>query len=148
MRLVTALPDEPPLVCCDPTLLRIVLLNLLDNAVKYGREGGEVRLTLEIASSRHVKPQALRFSVRNAGPGFSQADRNRLFRRFSRLDDPELKRQKGTGVGLYSAWRIVQLHRGHISADSKKGEWAQFCVEIPATLECPVPQTTSTGETP
>ncbi len=147
MRLVTELPDEPPLVCCDPTLLRIVLVNLLDNAVKYGYEGGEVRLKLEVTSSRHVKPLALRFSVRNEGPGFSPADRNRLFRRFSRLDDPELKRQKGTGVGLYSAWRIVQLHRGHISADSKKGAWAQFCVEIPATLECPVPQTTSTGET-
>jgi signal transduction histidine kinase len=42
----------------------------------------------------------------------------------------------------------VQLHRGHISADSKKGEWAQFCVEIPATLECPLPSTTSTGDTP
>jgi signal transduction histidine kinase len=148
MRLVTELPDEPPLVCCDPTLLRIVLVNLLDNAVKYGREGGEVRVTLEVASSRHVKPKALRFAVRNEGPGFSPADRNRLFRRFSRLDDPELKRQKGTGVGLYSAWRIVQLHGGHISADSKKGAWAEFCVEIPATLECPLPQATSTGDTP
>jgi signal transduction histidine kinase len=148
MRLVTELPDESPLVCCDPILLRIVLVNLLDNAVKYGREGGEVRVTLEVADSKHVKPRALRLSVRNEGPGFSQADRNRLFRRFSRLDSPELKSKKGTGVGLYSAWRIMQLHRGRITADSKKGQWAKFCVEIPATLECPVPTTTSTGDTP
>jgi signal transduction histidine kinase len=75
--------------------------------------------------------------VRNLGPGFSAQQRNKLFRRFSRLDDPALKTRRGTGVGLYSAWRIIQLHKGRISADSKRGEWAEFSFEIPATPDCP-----------
>jgi signal transduction histidine kinase len=137
MRLVVVTPGEPnPAVCCDPALMRVVFVNLLDNAVKYGREGGEVRVTIEVATSRHVRPEALRITVWNEGPGFSPAQRNRLFRRFSRLDDPETKGTRGTGVGLYNAWRIVQLHRGHITAEAKKGEWARFTVEIPASAEC------------
>jgi signal transduction histidine kinase len=137
MRLVVVTPGEPdPAVCCDPALMRIVLVNLLDNAVKYGREGGEVRVTLEVATSRHVKPEALRISVWNEGPGFSPNQRNQLFRRFSRLDVPETKGTKGTGVGLYNTWRIVQLHRGRVTAESKKGEWARFSVEIPAASDC------------
>jgi signal transduction histidine kinase len=116
--------------------MRIVLVNLLDNAVKYGRDDGEVRVTFEIVASRHVKPEALRISVWNEGPGFPPSQRNRLFRRFSRLDTPALKGTKGTGVGLYNTWRIVQLHRGRITAESKLGEWARFCVEIPSSPEC------------
>ena len=137
MRLVTEMPHEPrPLVCCDPTLLRIVLVNLLDNAIKYGREGGEVRVTVQITDSRHVRPEALRVSVWNEGEGFSMTDRNKLFRRFSRLDGGEAKNRRGTGVGLYNTWRIIQLHHGRVSAEAKKGEWARFWFDIPATGEC------------
>jgi signal transduction histidine kinase len=140
MRLVTELPQAPvPLVCCDPTLLRIVLVNLLDNAVKYGEDGGELRVSAEILAGRGRTPERLRIAVWNQGPGFSLSQKNKLFRRFSRLDDPALKKHRGTGVGLYNAWRIVQLHGGRITADSKHGEWAQFCIEIPATPDCGAP---------
>jgi len=146
MRLVVVTPGEPnPAVCCDPALMRVVLINLLDNAIKYGREGGEIRVTLEVVTSRRVRPAALRISVWNEGAGFSPAQRNRLFRRFSRLDDPDTKGTKGTGVGLYNSWRIVQLHHGHITADAKKGEWARFTVEIPASPECEDEQAASSG---
>ena len=148
MRLVVVTPGEPnPLVCCDPALMRIALVNLLDNAVKYGTEGGEVRVTLEIVTSRHVRPEALRVSVWNEGPGFSPSQRNRLFRRFSRLDDAATKTTKGTGVGLYNTWRIVQLHHGRVTAEAKKGEWARFTVEIPASAECDDPQVRTSGVT-
>jgi len=137
VRLVITDPNgAEPRVCCDPDLMRIVLVNLLDNAVKYGRENGEIRVTIEIAASRHLGPETLRVSVWNEGPGFSPAQRNKLFRRFSRLDSPELKGTKGTGVGLYNAWRIVQLHHGRITAESRQGEWARFSFEIPATPKC------------
>ncbi len=136
MRLVTSMPEMPPLVCCDPTLLRIVLVNLLDNAVKYGNEGGEVRVVVEETLPRRGSPAKLKVSVRNEGPGFSQGEKNKLFRRFSRLDDPALKNRRGTGVGLYNAWRIIQLHKGRITADAKQGEWAEFSFEIPATPDC------------
>ncbi len=145
MQLMTCVPAPPlPLVCCDPTLLRIVLVNLLDNAVKYGNEGGDIRLTTELLGDSGSS-ERLRVSVWNTGPGFSQAQQNRLFRRFSRLDDPALKSRRGTGVGLYNSWRIVQLHKGRITADSKHGEWAEFSFEIPATAECPEPEAVDRG---
>ena len=121
-------------MCCDPTLLRIVLVNLLDNAVKYGNEGGEIKRHGRGRAGATRRPSASsRSACATQGPGFSQAQKNKLFRRFSRLDDPALKSRRGTGVGLYNAWRIIQLHKGRITAESKHGEWAKFCFEIPAT---------------
>jgi signal transduction histidine kinase len=143
VRLMVCMPSPPlPPVCCDPTLLRIVTVNLLDNAVKYGNEGGDVRVTAELLRDRK-DGERLRISVWNSGPGFDPTQRDRLFRRFSRLDDPALKSRRGTGVGLYNSWRIVHLHGGRITADSEHGEWAEFSFEIPATADCDEPVTAS-----
>lgn len=117
-----------PVVECDPELLLIVMVNLLGNAAKYGREGGEIRVSAAVAGG------ALRVAVRNEGPGFPESQRGRLFRRFSRLQTPELLKPKGTGVGLYTCWRIVNLHGGRIWADSRVGEWAEFSFTIPQPL--------------
>lgn len=125
MKLLRVGCDSPVTVTCDPDLLKIVLVNLLGNAVKYGNEGGEIRLTVE-HDGKH-----LHVSVWNEGPGFPREQRARLFRRFSRLDTPELKQQKGTGVGLYTCWRIIQAHHGRIDAKSEHGQWADFSFEIP-----------------
>jgi signal transduction histidine kinase len=145
MQLMTCVPVPPlPLVCCDPTLLRIVLVNLLDNAIKYGNEGGDIRLTTEVLTDAK-SGERLKVSVWNAGPGFTQAQQNKLFRRFSRLDDPALKSRRGTGVGLYNAWRIVQLHQGRITAESKHGAWAEFSFEIPAAADCADPVAVERG---
>ncbi len=113
---------------CDPDLMQIVLVNFLSNGVKYGRRGGKIRFT--------VKPKDghWHISVWNEGPGFSPEQRFKLFHKFSRLDDPELKRQKGTGVGLYTVWRVVQLHGGRVTANSEHGSWAEFSVDIPQPL--------------
>jgi signal transduction histidine kinase len=139
IHLMTCVPSPAlPPVCCDPTLLRIVTVNLVDNAVKYGNEGGDIRVKAEVGLDEKGG-ERLRISVWNSGPGFSQAQQNKLFRRFSRLDDPALKSRRGTGVGLYNSWRIVQLHKGRITAESKHGEWAEFSFEIPATADCAEP---------
>ena len=145
LSLILELPKEPVEMCCDATLLRIVLVNLLDNAVKYGNEGGEVRLSAELTPARRGSSAKLKVAVRNEGPGFSQGEKNKLFRRFSRLDDPALKTRRGTGVGLYNAWRVIQLHKGRITAESKQGEWAEFCFEIPATPDCAAPSAVEQG---
>jgi len=129
MLLSTELPEQAPLQAdCDPSLLTIVLVNLLGNAVRYGRPGGGVRLTVSRSAHR------LRVAVWNEGPGFSRAERGRLFRKFSRLHTPTSDQRRGTGLGLYNSWRIVQLHHGHIRADAKPGAWAEFTFEIPQPL--------------
>lgn len=117
--------DAVPPVRLDPDLMKIVLVNLLGNGIKYGREDGELKATVDFDAGR------LRVSIWNTGPGFPANLRSKLFRKFSRLDTPELKKKKGTGVGLYTVWRIIQAHGGRIDATSEPGEWAQFSFEIP-----------------
>jgi len=118
-------PETPFPVAVDPDLLRIVAVNLVGNGVKYGREGGRVRV-----SARRT-PEGFRAAVFNEGPGFPESQRSRLFRKFSRVQDPELMRRKGTGVGLYTVARIVRMHGGRVGAESEPGSWAEFRFEIP-----------------
>ncbi|MFW6255379.1 MAG: sensor histidine kinase, partial [Candidatus Sumerlaeota bacterium] len=107
---------ELPLLECDPNLMQVVMTNLTSNAIKYGKEGGHIIIR------GHYGDDRLRVSVWNEGPGFGESARSSLFRRFSRLKDPELKKEKGTGLGLYNTWRIIQAHGGRIAADSEKGK--------------------------
>jgi signal transduction histidine kinase len=141
MRLTTELPPEGSLlVSCDPGLMRIVLVNLLGNAVKYGDASGEIRLA--VLKRKH----GISVSVWNQGPGFPAAEKDKLFRKFSRLDSPALQGHKGTGVGLYNAWRIIQLHGGRIRAASKPGSWAEFSFSIPQPLPTKVADVSSGGK--
>ncbi len=113
---------------CDPALMTIVVTNLLANAAKYGREEGRIVL------SCGETPAGFRLSVFNDGPGFPESKKRDLFRRFSRLKTPELMKQRGTGVGLYNCWHIIQLHGGRIWAESEEGKWARFSLDIPQPL--------------
>ena len=125
MSISVDMPQSPQPVECDPDLLKIVMVNLIGNGVKYGFDEGGVRIGMT------QSPSSFTISVENDGPGFPDTERSRLFRKFSRLQTPELRKQKGTGVGLYSVYRIVQAHHGHIRAYSEHGKWARFILEIP-----------------
>jgi signal transduction histidine kinase len=109
----------------DPGLLRTVLDNLLGNAVKYGKEETEVRVTLRRDQGR------IRAAVRNEGVGVAKERYSELFEKFSRIQDSRLRTRKGTGVGLYLARRIVDLHGGAIGVEGEEGEWIQFWFELP-----------------
>jgi signal transduction histidine kinase len=122
-------PENPLRVQCDPELMRIAVLNLLDNAVKYGNEGGNIAVLLKMTQTGAV------FSVWNEGPGFPEAERDKLFRRFSRINTKQLIKEKGTGLGLYTAWRILNLHGGTIDARSEVGLWAEFLLRIPQPVQ-------------
>lgn len=117
-------------VDCDPDLMTIAMTNLIGNAAKYGRKGGTIRLSVNRGPAR------VDVSVWNEGQGFKDEDRRKLFHKFSRLDDPELRKAKGTGVGLYTVWRIVNQHGGRIEAHSRYGQWAEFNFWIPQPLQC------------
>ncbi len=129
------LPTDPgPLpLDADATMLKVVLVNLLGNAAKYGTPKGKVKVNLAVSEER------IRFSVWNEGPGFPESMKGYLFRRFSRLPKKELITRKGSGVGLYVTWQIMQMHKGRIWADSKEGEWAEFFIDLPRHA-APAPQ--------
>ncbi|MBN1864131.1 MAG: GAF domain-containing sensor histidine kinase [Victivallales bacterium] len=116
-------------VCCDPSLMKTAVINFIGNAVKYGIKGGKVRIKAEKTR------EGLSFSVWNEGPGFPPEGREKLFKRFSRIRTEELMKQKGTGVGLYSTRRIIQLHKGKVDAHSEQGRWAEFSFSIPLPAE-------------
>lgn len=116
-------------VRCDPDLMKIVIMNLVGNGIKYGNRNGRLRVSLV----KGFKKFSL--SVWNEGPGFSEQERHLLFRKFSRLKAAELIERKGSGIGLYVSWKIVQLHCGRLSADSEHGAWARFTVDMPQYLD-------------
>jgi signal transduction histidine kinase len=119
------LPEEAVALDGDPELLRIALVNLIGNAARYGRRGG--RIVLKVRRER----DAVLAAVWNEGPGFTEEEGKRLFRRFVRLEADEALELTGSGVGLYTAWRIAQLHSGRITAESEPGRWAEFSVWLP-----------------
>jgi signal transduction histidine kinase len=128
LKLSTEVEPADAVVECDPALLRIALSNFLGNAAKYGTPGGQVRITAQRTDNE------LSVSVWNEGPGFPRDQRGKLFRKFTRLSTPELKKRRGTGLGLYNAWRIIELHSGRVAADSEQGAWAEFSFVIPQPL--------------
>ncbi len=125
IRVEVEAPDDLGAAQLDPALMRVVFVNLLSNAVKYGRDEGLVRVVLGRDDGQLV------LSVWNEGPGFPPAEQSRLFRKFSRLRSPELARERGSGVGLYTVWRLVTLHGGRVTARSEHGAWAEFTVRLP-----------------
>lgn len=127
MRVEVDVPADDPVLACDRDLMRVVMTNLVGNAVKYGRPGGLIRI-----SAKPTPGGGLVLAVWNEGAGFQDSDRSRLFRRFSRLDSVDFKGIRGTGLGLYNAWRIVEAHGGHLTAHSEYGQWAEFRIEFPA----------------
>lgn len=118
--------EGDPVIEGDPRLLKIVVGNLVNNALKYGAEGTPVRLRLA------AKGGELVFSVRNEGVGISPEDiRDRLFRRFERLRQKGTEGVKGSGLGLYICKTIVDKHKGRIWAESEQGRWVEFFVALP-----------------
>ena len=128
MEIIRQFDPEKMKVEVDTSLFHIVMVNLLSNAVKYGVDKGKISIQVQKGDS------GLHIEVQNDGPGFPESERSKLFRKFSRLQTPELLQRKGTGVGLYTVFRIVRLHSGRIRAESEPGKWARFIIDIPQPL--------------
>jgi signal transduction histidine kinase len=111
-------PPEPP-ARAEPSALREVIANLVENAIVFSPEGGEVRLAVEAA------PGAVRLSVRDAGPGVSEEDRARIFEPFFTT------RPGGTGLGLAISRQRVEAWGGRLILSESITQGAEFICEIP-----------------
>jgi two-component system, OmpR family, phosphate regulon sensor histidine kinase PhoR len=116
-------------VDCDPDRLRQVLVNIVDNGIKYSPDGGEVRVELAELG------EMMRFTVRDEGIGFSPAEADSIFERFHRLGPHLTRGVGGTGLGLYISRELVERMGGRIWADSRPGVGSAFFFELPLSRE-------------
>ncbi len=125
VRVRSAVPEELPAVWGDPERVHQVLFNLLDNAVRFTPEGGEV----VISASGHNGSCAV--EVSDNGPGIAPEHLPRLFERFYRVDTARSRDDGGTGIGLAIARSVVEAHGGRIWARSAPGRGSVFTFELP-----------------
>ncbi len=117
----------PFLVIGDRDELLQVFENLVENAIKYGRSGSRVDVTLVALPDS----DDLRISVRDFGPGIPEAHLPRLTERFYRVDSAVSKAEGGTGLGLSITKHIIGRHRGRLQIQSLEGQGATFTVSLP-----------------
>lgn len=111
----------------DQTLLNIVLNNLISNAIKYTKAGGE------IVVSASIKRKKLIIKVKDTGIGISNQLLEILFSEYSDNEsNVGVRNEKGTGLGLIICKELIELHKGTIIAESKEGEGSSFTIEVPA----------------
>lgn len=116
---------EPLIIQGDITRLREMILNLIDNAVRYTLQDGKISLSLyEISGFAHI-------SVRDTGIGIPVEHLPHIFKSFYRVDRSRSREGGGTGLGLAICKRIVELHGGKISVESKENFGSTFTVELP-----------------
>ncbi|MBW4635101.1 MAG: histidine kinase [Iphinoe sp. HA4291-MV1] len=118
-------PKDLPNVYADPERIRQVLINLLDNAIKYTPEGGDISV-----SGLHRTTQKVQLSIGDTGPGIPEENRDRIFENHYRLERDEGK--EGYGIGLCLCQRIIRAHYGQIWVDTAPngGAWFHFTLPV------------------
>jgi signal transduction histidine kinase/CheY-like chemotaxis protein len=133
-QLLVHLPCVLPDVILDERRILQVLINLLNNAVKFTPEGNNIALEV-IPPSPELAPspdnQYIRFVVTDTGIGISQVNIEKLFQPFVQIDSALNRKYQGTGLGLALVKKIVELHGGQISLTSEEGKGSCFSFQLP-----------------
>ena len=114
-----------PSIVGDKELLKVALINVLNNAVKYTPDHGNITFSLSDQDDFIV------FSTIDSGCGISQEDLPRIFEKSFRSSDPMVREKPGSGLGLALTSEIVQLHGGEIEVESEPGEGTRFSIKLP-----------------
>ena len=131
-RVRLTLPARPVVLHADATRLERAVMNLLGNAHKHGRDGGEIGVSVARTGASAT------LTVSDDGPGIPPSERDRIFERFYRVDDPhsadtDPRKPNGTGLGLPIARRLVELHGGRLTLHSRRRPGATFRITLPTT---------------
>ncbi|MCK4389756.1 MAG: hypothetical protein KAV83_05925 [Desulfobacterales bacterium] len=119
------MPDKFPSLVGDKELLKVALINILGNAVKYTPENGTITFALTEQDNTII------FDVIDTGYSISKEDLPHVFEKFYRSADANVNKQTGSGLGLPIAFEIIGLHGGKIEVQSKPGKGARFTIRIP-----------------
>ena len=112
--------------------MQLVLINLLNNAVKFTPEGGSVTLEVKILPSEEKSDlNCLCFLVKDTGIGIADKDLKKLFQPFVQIDSSLNRQYEGSGLGLFLVKRIIDLHRGRVTASSEVGVGSCFAIKLP-----------------
>jgi signal transduction histidine kinase len=109
----------------DEEFLRMVIENLIDNAGKYTGEGGTISIALAQSDDRIL------LHVSDTGMGIAKKDQARLFQKFSRIENAQSRSINGSGLGLYWAKKVVDLHGGTLTLASEMGKGSTFTMSLP-----------------
>ena len=133
IRFETIVSDPPPSVAADRDRVRQVLVNLVENGIKYSPDGGVIQVGVQPAEG------TVTFHVRDQGLGIPADEQARIFEKFYRLD-PEMTRGiGGTGLGLYICSELLERMDGRIWVESQEGVGSTFSFELPAEASPPRP---------
>ena len=113
-------------IICDANKLRQVLVNLVDNAIKYSPEGGDVEIRLDAHNGECL------IQIADEGLGIPSSERERIFEKFYRLDPHQTRGVGGTGLGLYICRELVERMNGRLEVESEPGKGSRFTVRLPA----------------
>ncbi len=123
---ITGLEECPRMeVTGDYDLIGQVVYNLLDNAIKFTNEGGEIRIQITRRDNRTY------YSIRNSGAGISAQEMPHIFERFYKSDKSRSLDKNGVGLGLYIVKSVINLHQGEIVVRSTEGEYCEFEFWLP-----------------
>lgn len=124
-RIMVGIPPDLPTVFADEEKIETALINLLDNAVKYTPDHGEITVFA------FEKDDGLQVEVADTGIGIPTNDLPRIFERFYRVDKARSRELGGTGLGLSIVKHIIEIHGGTVSAESEVGKGSRFIFNLP-----------------
>jgi PAS domain S-box-containing protein len=127
LKVFTNFDGTVKVIQADPRRFKQILINLLNNAVKFTCE--KQTIGLEVVSDR--EHEVVHFTVWDTGIGIAESDMKKLFQTFVQVDSRLSRRFEGTGLGLALVRRLVELHGGSVSVESKVGKGSRFTVSLP-----------------
>jgi two-component system phosphate regulon sensor histidine kinase PhoR len=128
-------PPDLPRIPADADQLAQLFTNLLDNALKYGKRGGEIKLTATGVPDARFEPGGVVITVADDGAGIAREHLPRLTERFYRVDKGRSRAVGGTGLGLAIVKHVVNRHRGRLLVDSELGKGTVFTVWLPGVAK-------------
>lgn len=114
-----------PNIFFDPTLIKLVVENLIDNAIRYTKKGGEINIWLE------ERGRNLFFKIKDEGVGIPQKDQQFIFQKFFRSENALREQTKGSGLGLYICKMVIEKSKGKIWFESEEGKGTTFYFTLP-----------------